>query len=95
MPAICMTEEKKEAFEDDGRTICNMDVDGMPQSMFHVTRGNIEKKRYQRNSFDEESMTRSEYRRYTWYAVLAGLSVVGVVGGGTVLFVFILWLLWR
>ena len=44
-PAICMTEKDREEFEDDGRTICNMDVDGMPQPMFHVTREKIRKNR--------------------------------------------------
>ena len=89
-----MTEQKREEFEDDGRTICSMDVEGMPQPLFHVTREKIRKSN-QKNYPSEEPMTGSEYRRYTWYAVLAGLTVFGVVGGGTVLFVFILWLLWK
>ena len=42
-----------------------------------------------------EALTRAEYRKYTWYAVLGGLTVVGVIGGGTVLFIFLLTLLWR
>ena len=94
-PAICMTEKDREEFEDDGRTICNMDVDGMPQPVFHVTREKIRKNRPQGNYSYDEPMTPSEYRRYSWYAVLAGLTVFGVVGGGAVLFIFILWLLWR
>ena len=31
-------ERKTDAYEDDGRTICNMDVDGMPGSVFRLTR---------------------------------------------------------
>ena len=90
-----MIEKEKGSFEDDGRTICKMDVNGMPQPIFHTTRDKIGRKNPHREFFDEEPMTRSEYRRYTWYAVLAGLTVVGVIGGGSVLFIFILWLLWR
>ncbi len=86
---------KKDTFEDDGRTICNMDVDGMPPSgpgfPGYKAKGDIPNQ----TPAWEEKMTRSESRRYTWYAVLAGLTVTGVVGGGTVLFIFILWLLWR
>ena len=29
------------------------------------------------------------------YAILAGLTVLGVVGGGVILFIFILWLFWH
>ena len=94
-PAICMTEKRREEFEDDGRTICSMDADGMPQPLFHVTRAKIRKNSPQGIYPNEEPMTDSEYRRYSWYAVLAGLTVFGVVGGGAVLFIFILWLLWR
>ena len=93
-PAICMTEKDKE-FEDDGRTICNMDVDGMPQPMFHVTKEKIKRNKEQNCYPEEEPMTGSEYRRYTWYAIMAGLTVVGVIGGGSILFIFILWLLWK
>ena len=90
-----MTEKDREEFEDDGRTICSMDVDGMPQSVFRIATERSRKNRPQDGYPYEEPMTRSEYRRYTWYAVLAGLTVFGVVGGGAILFVFILWLLWR
>ena len=90
-----MTEKDRDSFEDDGRTICSMDVDGMPQPMFHVTRDKIRRNNPQKSFSYEEPMTNSEYRKYTWYAVLAGLTVVGVIGGGSVLFILILWLLWR
>ena len=87
--------EKREQFEDDGRTICSMDVEGMPQSVFRMTRGETGAERTDRPSDRAEQMTRSEARRYTWYAVLAGLAVAVTVGGGTVLFILVLWLLWR
>ncbi len=91
-----MTEMKKEDFEDDGRTICNMDVDGMPDSVFRLSRGErrADRAALKRKVYEDEPMTRSEYRRYTWYAVLAALTVLGVVGGGMILFILFLCLIW-
>ena len=88
---------KKDDFEDDGRTICSMDVDGMPDSVFRLSRRERRTDRAQlkRKVYDEEPLTRSEYRRYTWYAILAGLTVMGVIGGGMILFILILCLAWR
>ena len=88
---------KKDQFEDDGRTICNMDVDGMPDSVFRLSRGERRRDRAQlkKKVYEEEPLTKSEYRRYTWYAILAALTVMGVVGGGTILFILILCLVWR
>ena len=88
---------KKDQFEDDGRTICNMDVDGMPDSVFRLSRGERKRDRAQlkKKVYEEEPLTKSEYRRYTWYAILAALTVMGVVGGGTILFILILCLVWR
>ena len=64
------TKRKKEDFEDDGRTIVNMNVEGMPW--------------YHRPSIDAngdsgrkpEPMTREEQRMYTWAAIKAGLLIV-------------------
>ena len=88
---------KKDQFEDDGRTICNLDVDGMPDSVFRLSRGERRRDRAQlkKKVYEEEPLTKSEYRRYTWYAILAALTVMGVVGGGTILFILILCLVWR
>ena len=84
-------------FEDDGRTICNMDVDGMPQSVFRLRpkERKIDRAELRSKVIREEPLTKREMRRYTWYSVLAGLTAVGIIGGGTVLFIFLLWLLWR
>lgn len=93
-----MTDMGRDSFEDDGRTICPMDVDGMPDSPFSLSgkREKLPGKAQQRTRpVDDDSITPSEARRYSWYAVLAGLTVAGVVGGGTVLFIFILWIMWR
>lgn len=81
---------RKENFEDDGRTICSMDADGMPASVFDRAGSNGKT----RGISAEERITRTEARRYSLYAILAGLTVAGVVGGGTILFILLLWLLW-
>ena len=90
-------EKRPAVFEDDGRTICSMDVEGMPWHSGPSGRGKYSEEREKlKNKVDNgEPLTRREYRRYTWYSVLAGLAVLGFVGGGTVLFIFILWLLWH
>ena len=90
---------RKEYDDDDGRTIVNMDVEGMPDSswsaMIHKRSRREDREEMKKKIADGEALTRSEARRYTFYAVLAGLTVVGVVGGGVVLFIFILWLFWH
>lgn len=92
-----MAREKKQYEDDDGRTIADMNVEGMPWY-------DADRKRKQRAEARAElqekinrgeALTRRETMRYTFYAVLAGLTVVGVIGGGVVLFIFILWLLWK
>ena len=90
---------RKEYEDDDGRVICPMDVEGMPESVFRM-RGGIagmrrEREGIRRKADAGEPLTRAEYRKYTWYAVLGGLTVIGVIGGGTVLFIFLLTLIWR
>ena len=82
---------KKDSFVDDGRTICRMDIPGMPASL--SDRKGTEDFSQNRGSA-EERMTRAEARRYSYYAVLAGLTVAGIVGGGTILFILLLCLLW-
>lgn len=92
-----MARQRKQYEDDDGRTIVDMNVEGMPWYR-------ADKKRAERAQAREElqqkidrgeALTRRETLRYTLYATLAGLTVVGFVGGGTVLFVFLLWLLWK
>ena len=65
--------KRREDPEDDGRTIVNMNVDGMPWY-----------NRYDADRPEEETdpdaehyqMTREEQRMYTWAAIKAGLLVV-------------------
>lgn len=92
-----MARKAKEQFEDDGRTIVNMNVEGMRDYNNFARR---EAREQQRAEMREriargDAMTRREAIRYTLYATLAGLTVFGFIAGGTVLFIFILWLLMK
>lgn len=73
--------------DDDGRVICNMDVAGMH---WHDRRnppaaGVV---------YPSEAITRSEARLYTWYAMLAGLSVALVFSVVLVLFTLFCTQIW-
>jgi hypothetical protein len=83
--------------DDDGRTIADMNVEGMPwYQAEHKKQSRAQARAELRDKIDRgEALTRRETLRYTFYAVLAGLAVVGFIGGGVTLFVFILWLLWK
>ena len=88
---------RKQYDDDDGRTIVDMNVEGMPWYDSQIKK---EKRKSERAALQEkidrgEALTRRESIRYTFYAVLAGLAVVGFIGGGTCLFILILWLLWK
>lgn len=56
--------------EDDGRTIANMNVDGMPWYDERLAPGG------DRKGGTREQMTPEERRAYTWAAIKAGLLVV-------------------
>ena len=60
---------KTEEFEDDGRTIVNMNVEGMP--WYHRTDNTPENL-----SGEHYRMTKEEERLYTWAAIRAGLLIV-------------------
>ena len=92
-----MARRPKEYDDDDGRTIADMNVEGMP--WYQADRKRMSRAQARADLQEKidrgEALTRRETLRYTFYAVLAGLTVVGFIGGGVVLFVFILWLLWK
>ena len=60
---------KREDPEDDGKTIANMNVDGMP---WYDSRLNQPQ---EDDGAEHYQMTREEQRMYTWAAVKAGLLV--------------------
>ncbi len=85
-----MSNQPKKFDDDDGRVICSMDVEGMRWTEKRVRR----EERQARKVFQGEQMTRSEARRYTWYSVLAGLTIVGVFSLTWVLFVLFCQFVW-
>lgn len=77
-------------WEDDGRTIVSMDVDGMPwRSAGKKTQQGADAGRTQ-----TETLTREESRYYTWGALKAALLVVGVMCAGLVLFILFCQFIW-
>ena len=92
-----MARGPKQYEDDDGRTIVDMNVEGMP---WYDTRKRREQRAKARAELKEkiergEALTTAQTIRYTLYSVLAGLTVIGIVAGGTCLFILILWLCWR
>lgn len=79
-----MKPEPKKYADDDGRVICNMNVEGM---RWYDRRARSEPRSKGAVLHPQgERLTRSETWLYTWYAVLAGLSVVLVISATMVLF---------
>ena len=70
--------QKKQFDDDDGRTIVNMDVVGMP---WYEQRRNVDRKIERETSQQSPygtGMTDRETRLYTWGALKAGLLVAAV-----------------
>lgn len=85
-----MPKKPKQYDDDDGRVICNMDVDGM---RFHDKRVRREQ-RLTSKITQGDQMTRSEAQQFTWYAVLAGLLIVAVFSVTWVLFILFCTQIW-
>jgi len=83
-----MGQNPKQYDDDDGRVVCSMDVEGM---RWHDKRVRREQKAMRTAAVQ---MTRSEMRRYNWYSILAGLSIVGVFSVVWVLFVLFCTQIW-
>ncbi len=95
-----MAREQKKYDDDDGRVIASMEGLSQP-GLFR--RGPVEpgkerpglRERFAIHLHPEgEQLTPSEARRYTWAAVLAGLTIVGVFAGTWVVLVLILTTIW-
>lgn len=78
-----MNTKPKKYADDDGRVICSMDVEGIQRQDHRTARERFAA----RTETSSEQMTEGEALRYTWYSVLAGLSMVFVFSGALVLFV--------
>lgn len=77
--------------DDDGRTIINMDVDGMP---WHDNRIRHEKRKRDKAAC-EDVLTDRQTARWIWYSLLAAFSVIFIIGGVIVLLIFIEWIVWK
>lgn len=87
-------------FEDDGRVIAPMDVDGMPwtqpkrsnyvKNAANRIFGEDESLAQQRQAFQQQQFTKAELRQFKRSAVLAGLSVVAVIGGFLILIIVLM-----
>jgi hypothetical protein len=90
-----MAARPKQYDDDDGRVICNMDVDGMP---WHDKRIRREKKEQQRviaaGQTDREQMTKAEARQFTFHAILAGMLIALVFSAAWVLFILFCTQIW-
>ena len=69
---------------DDGRTIADMNVEGMP---WYVPGGKRSRREKKEKAHGEPPMTGRESRYYTWGALKAALLVIGVMCAGLVAFV--------
>ena len=85
-----MKPQQKQFEDDDGRVICNMDVDGM---RWHDKRVRGEKHPVHPATKGVQ-MTRSEARIYNWYAVLSALLIVSVFSVTWVLFILFCTKVW-
>jgi hypothetical protein len=85
-----MNSQPKKYDDDDGRVICNMDVDSM---RWH-DKSSRRKELATRKAAQDEQMTRSEARRFTWYAIRAGLLIALVFSVVWVLFILFCTKVW-
>jgi len=85
-----MANKLKQFDDDDGRVICNMDVEGMRWHDKRVRRESREARRV----IQGDQMTKSEARQFTWYAVLAGLLIATVFSVTWVLFILFCTEIW-
>lgn len=87
-----MTKKKPDLPEgDDGRTIANMNVEGMP---WYVPGGPVSRKERKKKAAEDPPLTREESRYYTWGALKAALLVTGFLCGGIILFVLFCQFIW-
>jgi hypothetical protein len=85
-----MKQQIKKFEDDDGRVICSMDVDGMRWHEKPIRQANIATQKIPQGN----QMTRSESRRFTWYALLAGLLIATVFSVVWVLFILFCTKIW-
>ena len=82
--------QKKKFEEDDGRVIVNMDVDGMRWYDKPISEDRVAAT----NSKYATTLTKSEARQYTWYALKAGMLIASVFSVTWVLFILFCTQIW-
>jgi len=92
-----MKNQKKQFDDDDGRTVVNMDIDGTPwhdRNINYAERQAQDLSRKQNKDMYGERMTNSEARRYTFYALLAGLALTAALAAVWILLVLFMTQVW-
>lgn len=92
-----MQNQKKQYDDDDGRTIVSMDVDRTPwhdRNVNFAERQAQDLGRRQKVAMYGERMTGSEARRYTFYAMLAGLALTAALATVWILLVLFMTQVW-
>lgn len=79
---------------DDGRTIVNMNVDGMPWYSPVEDTGKTPAKSRKGRQENDFVLSKRETRYYTWGALKAALLVTGVICAGIVLFILFCVFVW-
>jgi len=87
-----MRQQPKQYDDDDGRVICNMDVPGMRWHDRSVRRERFARRFAPASQGDQ--MTRSEARRFTWYAMLSGVLIASVFAATWLLFILFCTQVW-
>jgi len=88
-----MSTKSKQYEDDDGRVICSMDVEGM-RGLSLKARRKMHPENVVYKTVHGDQLSRSEARRYNWYAVLAGMLVVSVFSITWILFVLFCTEIW-
>ena len=92
-----MRNQKTQFDDDDGRTIVDMNVVGTPWHDRNVNFAEKQADEYNRKQKVEmygERMTNSEARRYTFYAMLAGLALTAALAAVWILLVLFMTQVW-
>lgn len=85
-----MVKKLKKEFDDDGRVICNMDVEGMRWYDKNSRRRDPETHKIHAGN----QLTRSEAWQFTWSVILAGLSIVAIFSVAWVVFILFCTQIW-
>ncbi|QUA52791.1 hypothetical protein [Aristaeella lactis] len=87
-----MTKKKPELPEgDDGRTVADMNVEGMP---WYTPKNLLPKTERKQGDNSQPLLTKEESRYYTWGALKAALLVTGAICGGIALFILFCQFIW-